>query len=406
MSGPDCRAILERLVGPCPAARQAILRPIKAQNGEILDKGLVLWFPAPASYTGEDCAELHVHGGRAVMAAASRALMEAGARPAEPGEFTKRAFLNGKMDLLAAEGVADLVAADTEAQRQQALSMLGGAQSAIVADWADRLKRALAWQEALIDFSDEEVPASVEAALREDVQALTQAFSDAIGAAKRGARVRDGVVVAVTGPPNVGKSSLVNALAGRDAAITSPNAGTTRDVLEIWIDIAGHPVCLLDTAGLRDADDPVEAEGVRRAKARAARADLVIDVAACGAMGVRALSGDHLCVANKADLGRAPAGWIAVSAMTGEGMVDLVAALEERVIALTARGPDPALSRVRHEGALRDAMGCLERAMVVDLPELRAEELRLAMRSLGRITGSVSVEDILDTVFASFCIGK
>jgi tRNA modification GTPase len=405
LSGPETGSVLARLVGRLPAARRASVRTLVGWDGGALDKGVVLWMPGPASYTGEDCAELHIHGGPAVLRAVSAALLEAGARPAEAGEFSRRAFLNGKMDLLEAEGVADLIAAETEAQRRQALGQVEGVQSAVMAGWAERLRHCLAWQEALIDFPDEDLPADVEASLMADIEALAAAFAAGAEDTRRGARLREGVVVVVTGAPNVGKSSLVNALAARDVAMTSPYPGTTRDALEVWIELAGVPVMLIDTAGLRETDDPLEAEGVRRARARAARADLVVQVIG-SPFEDKAMGAAGLLVANKIDLAPAPAGWLGVSARTGEGFDRLREALSGEVRRLTEVGPHPVLSRARHEGALLEAAACLVRAREVVLPELRGEELRLAMRAIGRITGAVGVEDVLDTVFGSFCIGK
>jgi tRNA modification GTPase len=409
LSGPDTGRVVACLAGRLPAPRRASLRALVGADGTVLDKGLVLWMPAPASYTGEDCAELQIHGGPAVLKAITAALLAAGARPAEAGEFTRRAFLNGKMDLLEAEGVADLIAAETEAQRRQALGQAEGVQSALMADWAGRLRHCLAWQEALIDFPDDDLPPSVEASLMTEIAALAAAFCAGADATRRGARLRDGVVVVVTGAPNVGKSSLVNALATRDVAMTSPTPGTTRDALEVWIELAGVPVMLIDTAGLRETADPLEAEGVRRARARASQADVVVrvisavapDEAECEPDGVTCLR-----VANKIDLGAAPAGWLGVSAQTAEGLDRLRAALCTEVRRLTEAGVHPVLSQARHEASLREAASCLARARQQGLPELRGEDLRLAMRAIGRITGAVGVEDVLDTVFGSFCIGK
>jgi tRNA modification GTPase len=312
------------------------------------------------------------------------------------------------MDLLEAEGVADLVAAETEAQRLQALRQLGGAQSRELAGWAERLRRLLAWQEALIDFPDEDLPPSVEATLLIDLAALRSELEAASREAGRGMKLRDGLVFAVTGPPNVGKSSLVNALARRDVAIVSDMPGTTRDVLEVMLELGGVPVTLVDTAGLRETSDPVEVEGVRRARAHAASADLTIkvfDARDRTAAGTDSERAEVICVANKIDLAPAAAGACGVSAATGEGLDALEEILAERArhLALPAGA---VLTRARHMTALREAAAALAVAQDMALPELRGEELRLAMRALGRITGAIGVEDVLDTVFGAFCIGK
>lgn len=420
LSGAGCGDIIRSLAGRLPPARRAVLCALRAkaaapdQAGEILDQALVLWFPGPASYTGEDSAELHLHGGRAVLQAVSRALLALGARPAEPGEFTRRAFINQRMDLLAAEAVGDLVAAETEAQRRQAMRMLQGAQSARVAGWAERLRTLLAWQEALIDFPDEDLPAEVDAALQDGISTLLAAIEQAIAASTRGQRLRDGLVIAITGAPNVGKSSLVNALAGSEIAIVTDLPGTTRDVLEARLDLDGIAATLLDTAGLRDTEDPVEAEGVRRARARAAEADVVVEVIAADAPGAADLrqagqgraDAAYLLVANKIDLAPCPPGALGVSAAHGTGMEALRAWLVEAARRLAHGGTDIVLSHARHSAALRDAANALAAAQQARLPELRGEELRLAMAALGRITGTVDVEALLDTVFSSFCIGK
>ena len=383
ISGPESGDIVIKLGGALPPPRVAALRTLRGRDGGAVDRGLVLWLPGPGSYTGEDSAELHVHGGRAVLRAVTDALMSAGARLAEPGEFTRRAFLNGRMDLLEAEGVADLVAAETEAQRAQALRQLGGAQSQQLAGWAERLRRLLAWQEALIDFPD-----------------------GAVRDAGRGAKLREGLLVAVTGAPNAGKSSLVNALARRDVAIVSDMPGTTRDALEVTLELGGVPVTLVDTAGLRETADPVEQLGVQRALRRAAEADLVLQV-----VDVREplappapTAAPMMVVVNKIDLAPAAFGR-GVSAETGEGLPELEAVLAGLARDLAAPA-HPVMTRARHIEALREAVACLRATADVDLPELRGEELRLAMRALGRISGTVDVEAILDTVFGAFCIGK
>ena len=269
LSGPRAGDVAKALAGPLPAARRASLRTLRDGGGVALDRGLVLWTPGPASFTGEDAAEFHVHGGRAVVEAVSAALTAAGSRPAEPGEFTRRAFENGKLDLTEAEGVADLVDAETQAQRRQALAQLEGAAARAAAAWRGRLLRALAHLEAAVDFPDEDLPEDVAARARPDLLALRDDLVSA-AADRRGERLREGLRVALVGAPNAGKSSLLNALAGRDAAIVTPTPGTTRDVIEVRVELAGAPALLADTAGLRETQDAIEAEGVRRAAAWAA----------------------------------------------------------------------------------------------------------------------------------------
>jgi tRNA modification GTPase len=403
LSGSDSRAMLATLCGRVPEPRRASFRRLRDAEGTELDQGMVVWLPGPGSYTGEDAAELYLHGGRAVLIGVAGALVALGARPAEPGEFTRRAFLNGRMDLTEAEAVHDLIAAETEAQRRQALRQLDGALGTLYRGWADRLRLLLAQQEALIDFPDEDLPPEVEAQVVAELTALQAALAAHLDDGRRGERLRDGLVFAIAGRPNVGKSSLVNALAERDVAIVSAIPGTTRDALEARVVLGGVPVTLVDTAGLRDTADEIEAEGVRRARARAAAADLVIGI---GEAGGPAASGDVL-VANKVDLGGAvPAGALAVSALTGEGLATLRDRLAEAARSLTQSAGPPPLTQARHRSALREAVARLAGALAADLPELRAEDLRLSLRALGRITGSVGVEDILDTLFAQFCIGK
>src|SRR5579875_3428182 len=384
LSGPEAARALQRMAGRLPRPRRATRVAVTdPATGERLDDGLALWFPGPKSYTGEDMAELHLHGSRAVLAAAIAALRRLGLRLAEPGEFTRRAFHNGKLDLLQAEAVADLAAAETEAQRRQALRQLDGALGGLYRGWCDRLVRLLAHLEAAIDFPDEDLPG-------------------------------EGISVAIVGPPNAGKSSLLNRIARREAAITSPYAGTTRDIVEVAIDLEGYPVLLADTAGLRESGDLVEQEGLRRALARAEAAELrlfVFDAARPADAGgaARWPGPDTLLVANKIDLVPAspdlPAGAFAVSALTGEGIERLLMALGGKV-AENYRLEAPVLTRARHRQALEEVLEALERARAAPLPELQAEDLRLALRSLGRITGAVDVEDLLDVIFRDFCIGK
>jgi len=410
LSGPAAGTILRALAGTLPPPRRAVLRRLRDAGGTVLDHALVLWLPGPASYAGEDTAELHLHGGRAVVAAVTEALLAAGARPAEAGEFTRRAFLNGKLDLVEAEAVADLVAAETEAQRRQALRQLEGALGDLYRGWSERLLVLMAREEALIDFPDEDLPAEIAAEAAAERDALAGAIAAHLADGRRGERLREGLVFAIAGPPNVGKSSLMNALAERDVAIVAATPGTTRDALEARVVLGGVPVTLVDTAGLRATADPIEAEGVRRARARAGAADLVIAMATAGdgneppegSAGAAAIR-----VANKTDLcGAVPPGAIGLSLRTGAGMAELRSALDAAARRLTGQFGPPPLTRARHRAALMEAAAALARAEVAPLAELRAEDLRQALRALGRITGAVGVEDVLDRIFAAFCIGK
>jgi tRNA modification GTPase len=404
LSGTGAGIILKNLCENLPGPRQAALRQLRDATGAILDRALVLWMPGPASYTGEDVVELHVHGGRAVLGAVTRALLGHGARPAEPGEFTRRAFLAGRMDLLEAEGLADLVNAETEAQRRQALRQMSGALGDRLSAWAARLKQCLASQEALIDFPDEHLPETVETSLLADLQFLAADIETEIAKAPGAERLREGIAITIVGAPNVGKSSLLNALAKRDVAIVAASPGTTRDALEVRMDLGGVPVTLIDTAGLRETDDPVEAEGIRRARARATSADLVLCVV--DARDPEEFPGADITIANKIDLADPPQGIRGVSVLTGEGLYVLEQLLTEKVGRLAYVGTDPVFTRARHVAAARDAAAALARAQSCILPELRAEDLRFALNSLARITGAVDAEAILDEVFASFCIGK
>ena len=423
LSGPRAAAALTALTGALPAPRQAQRARFRdPETGEAIDDGIALYFAAPRSFTGEDVAELQVHGSRAVVAALIEALArQKGLRLAEPGEFTRRAFENGKLDLTAAEGLADLVAAETSAQRRQALRQLGGELGRLYEGWRARLLRALAHGEAEIDFPDEGLPGDIAAAVRQEAAALRVEMAAHLADDRRGERLRDGVSVAIIGPPNAGKSSLMNALARRDVAITSAIAGTTRDVIEVALDLGGYPVVLADTAGLRVVSDALEEEGVRRARARAAAADLrllVLDATQPGtAVTLRSIvDGDTLVIANKMDLvGGGAAGWadqlaggaaLRLSVATGEGMAGLLARLEAEIARRFAPGGAPLITRVRHRAALQEAVAALERFAEAPLPELAAEDLRGATRALGRITGRVDVEDMLDIIFREFCIGK
>jgi tRNA modification GTPase len=413
LSGPQSGLALAAVAGRVPVPRQASHVWLRdPETGEPLDDGIALWFPAPRSVTGEDVAELHIHGSRAVLAAAMGALGRLGLRLAEPGEFTRRAFLNNKLDLVQAEAIGDLTAAETEAQRRQALRQLDGALGTLYRDWSERLLRLLAHLEAAIDFPDEDLPPAIEARVSNDTAILADEIAAHLADGHRGERLRDGIAVAIIGPPNAGKSSLLNQLARREAAITSPIAGTTRDVIEVAIDLGGYPVILADTAGLRETADQIEQEGLRRALARAEAADLQLFVYdarhAEDAAGAAAWP-DAILVANKSDLlAEQPSSLpntVACSALTGAGIADLTARLIKRIVE-TYDVAAPVLTRARHREALEVAEAALWRAMTAPLQELRAEDLRLAWRSLGRITGRVDVEDLLDVIFADFCLGK
>jgi tRNA modification GTPase len=423
ISGPAAREALAAVSCPVPKPRHAArARFVDRILGEAIDDGLALFFPAPASATGEDVAELHLHGGRATVEAVIAVLATVpGLRLAEPGEFTRRAFEHGKLDLTEAEAVADLVAAETAAQRRQALRQLGGELGRLYEDWRQILLRASAHVEAAIDFPEEGLPETLDAGARAAVGGLVEAIDRHLADKRRGEILRDGVSVAILGPPNAGKSSLVNTLAQRDVAITSEVAGTTRDVIEVRLDLAGYPVILADTAGLREARDAVEAEGVRRARARAAEADLtliVLDIVEAGDISAMAseLGTAALVIANKVDLvaaadraailARLPAAAIALSTRTGEGLPALLDRLAAIVRERYTGAVGPVLTRSRHRAALTDCVAALRRSLSAPLAELAAEDLRLAIRALGRITGRADVEDILDIIFRDFCIGK
>ena len=413
VSGPMAGASLGTLAGAIPAPRAARFAALAdPATGEAIDRGLVLWFPGPASFTGEDVAEFHVHGGLAVVAALLAALGRIeDCRMAEPGEFTRRAFLNGKLDLTQAEGLGDLIAAETAAQRRQALGQMEGGFARIAEDWARHLTRTLAHVEAAIDFPDEDLPDDLLGPARSVAERLEREIRGRLADGRRGEILRGGLSVALIGPPNSGKSSLMNALAGRDAAIVSAQAGTTRDVIEVHLDLGGYPVILADTAGIREGADPIEVEGIRRARARAEAADLrllVLDAGEPGSLEGFAELRDEatLLVWNKTDLASAPAAGLAVSATTGQGLGALIEALTVRAEGLLAGGDAPIVTRERHRAALEECADCLGRAVVGRDPALVGEDLRLAVRALGRITGRVDVEDLLDVIFRDFCIGK
>ncbi|HEY8383916.1 MAG TPA: tRNA uridine-5-carboxymethylaminomethyl(34) synthesis GTPase MnmE [Microvirga sp.] len=410
ISGPASRTILETLAAPLPPPRRLSLRVLSRPGStEILDEALVAWMPGPGSFTGEDQAELHIHGGLATRAAVLRALADCpGCRPAEPGEFTRRAFLNGRMDLTRVEGLADLIDAETEAQRRQALRQLGGELGSATEAWREALLQGLALLEASLDFTDEsDVPEELEQEVANRFREV-HAQIGAVLARGSGERLRDGLTVVLAGPPNAGKSTLLNALARRDVAIVSPVPGTTRDAIEVRCDLGGWPVTFVDTAGLRESTDPVERIGMERARARAAEADLVLWLVPPEGAGepppVRVLP-----VATKADLAGGASAELQVSAATGAGMAELLDQVQQAAEHSFAGG-EALLTRERHRLALERAHEGLARAIALiesgSALELAAEDARLAARAIGQITGRVDVEDVLDRLFAGFCIGK
>ncbi len=408
---------LTRRALPLPR-RATLVSIVHPASGEALDRGLALWLPAPHSVTGEDLAELHVHGGAAVIAGVLDALADlSGLRPAEPGEFTKRAFLNEKIDLTGAEGLDDLIAAETAAQRRQALCQMEGGLAELYDGWRERLIKGLAWFEAAIDFPDEALPASVESNVLSELQIIELEIRNHLNDRGRGERLRDGLSVAILGAPNVGKSSLLNALTRDETAIVSPLAGTTRDIVEARLDLGGLPILLADTAGLRQGSesnlDPIEREGMRRALLRAERADLKLVMIVAGTepddATRRLAASDAILVANKADLVErqtSPSGAMLVSAKTGAGLDSLRARLLGEAEERLAAGEGPVITRARHRSALTECADALRRASGAAAPELAAEDVRLANRALGRITGRVDVEHLLDIIFRDFCIGK
>jgi tRNA modification GTPase len=417
LSGPKSGEILDAVAGlPRPEPRQATLRGLRDQDGDVFDHALALWFPGPASFTGEDSAELQLHGGVAVLQAAIKALEAAGADPAEAGEFTRRAFENDKLDLTEAEGLADLIEAETEGQRKQALSQMTGSLRALYEEWRHALLTILASIEGEIDFPEEEdVPDTLSHSAYQPLNSLIMSMEMHLEDGKRGERVRTGFSIALIGAPNAGKSSLLNRLAGREAAIVTDIPGTTRDIVEVRLVMAGFAVVISDTAGLREAVGAIEAEGVRRALDRAYSADLRIGVADARSKqemeDLRGRLGEgDLLVLNKLDLAPGTKSKDAhpLSAKSGAGIDELERRIEAIVQSRLSAQEAPALSRARHRKAVTDARDSLERCVsrLADSPELAGEDARLAVRALESLTGRIDVEDVLDRVFSQFCIGK
>lgn len=423
ISGPHALEALEALSAkPAPAPRMAALRILKNVSHETIDHALVLCFPAPHSFTGEDVVELHTHGGRAVFQAVTEALSTLPhLRLAEPGEFTRRAFINGKMDLTAAEGIADLIHAETTAQRKQALRMVEGELERQYEQYRRQLIHAMALVEAYIDFPDEDIPGSVYDELNEEVRSLRATLAAHLADNRRGERIRDGLYAVIIGPPNAGKSTLMNYLAKREVSIVSQTAGTTRDVIEVHLSLAGYPLVIADTAGLRESTDDIEAEGVRRALARAQKADLkiaVFDAASLASPDTATLAQvdeNTLIVINKVETVQRPAlpaQWqgrdtvFALSLHSGAGVDEFIKSLENHISGLFFCETSPIITRTRHRRAIELCVAHLDRFLAGGPVELIGEELRLAVHAMASVTGRVEVDEILGEIFSSFCIGK
>ena len=435
VSGPASWKSLKKLISTAPQPPSADNASPSAHNvtlckiytlchpvsRETIDQALVLQFMAPRSFTGEDVIEYHVHGGKAVIDALFDALAsQPHHRMAEPGEFTRRAFENGKMDLTEAEAIADLIDAETQIQKAQALAQMAGGLSQIYAGWTEDLKKMLAHMEAEIEFPDEDLPEDILTTMRGQIESLIERINDHLNDNRRGERLRDGLQLAIIGAPNAGKSSLINRLAQRDVAIVSDIAGTTRDVIEVHLDLGGYPFTIADTAGLRpgqlgtEDQDSIESEGIRRALARADQADIKILLFdgtqnAADSDTQALIDKESIVVINKTDQGVPNYmldGALELSVETGAGFEALLAALISRAEDLIGRHEAPSLTRKRHRAALEEAKSALEKALKAQLPELMAEDCRLAIRALGRITGRVDVEALLDVIFRDFCIGK
>lgn len=414
-SWDGCASFLgtQKLPDPRYAVTRKLYHPI---TGELLDNAMIIGFRSPASFTGEDCIEYHVHGGTAIIQGVLSALScMKNHRMALPGEFTRRAFENEKMDLTAAEAVADLIHAETESQRLQALKQMDGALFHLYEGWRDKIAKLLALMEADLDFSDQDLPDDLLLKVRPDVSDVMNEIKNHINDGRRGELLRDGFRLVILGAPNAGKSSLLNALVQRDAAIVSPIAGTTRDVIDVHLNLGGYPVVLADTAGLRHSNDSIESEGIRRAITRAEGADikiLLLDGTNTPDEKTLSLKDEKsICIINKVDNPKFNSANfnetdIKISALTGEGIESLVSVLISRIKDIIGGADTPALTRARHREALEKTYESLVRSMKAPLPELAAEDLRLSVRYLGSLTGRVDVEDLLDMIFRDFCIGK
>ena len=407
LSGPDVPTIVQTVTGTLPQPRQLTLRPIGCDS--LLDRGLIAYFPAPHSFTGEHCAELQVHGSPAGVRAILKLLTAQGARLAEAGEFTRRAFENGKLDLVAIEGLGDLLDAETENQRRQALARFEGGLTQQINTWRDKLLDLRAEIEARLDFSDEgDVAEALPAAFAADLADLRQAIATALASVEHGRITREGIRVALAGAPNAGKSSLLNALAKSDIAIVTDEAGTTRDVREVPLDIDGQLYILLDLAGLRETESKAEAEGVRRARQAIKQADMVLWLRAPDIADHEPLAIDvpHLIIGTKADLAPSADADVLVSAQTGTGIAELLSRIAQIGQSLGA-GEPALLSRERDRLALNGAIDALDSAArQLAVPELAAESLRISSQALERLVGRIDSERVLDRLFTSFCIGK
>ena len=422
VSGPKANSVLSKISGePTPKPRLASLRRLREiKTGYDIDDAIVIWFPGPASFTGEDIVEFHTHGGTAVISGIFSAISSIeSCRMANPGEFTRRAFENRKLDLTSAEAVADLVAAETTEQRRQALAQYDGALANIYDGWRTKLTEILANTEVMIDFSDEEIPDDLNSTNKHNILCIKKVITQYIDDKNIGERIRTGFRVAIIGEPNVGKSSLLNKIAGREAAIVSKTKGTTRDIIEVHIQLGGYSVIIADTAGLRETQEEVESEGVRRARKLAEDADMKLVMFDAthfpniAEISKKYLDDDAIAVFNKVDIINQPVPFeldfhkaFLISALTGEGLDPLLSTLQDKIQKRLKNAEIPPLTRARHRESLEAVLDALGRAERAVLPELAAEDLRLAARALARITGRVDVEDVLDVIFMDFCIGK